>query len=56
MGGLGNQMFQVAAAYALAKYHNTDFKFDLSFLFKKNKKTEIFNARNYYLNFFYYKF
>jgi hypothetical protein len=56
MGGLGNQMFQVAAAYALAKYHNTDFKLDLSFLLKNNKTTEIFTARNYELNVFDYNF
>lgn len=31
MGGLGNQMFQYAAAKSLAKYHNTDLKLDISF-------------------------
>lgn len=28
-GGLGNQMFQYAAAYSLAKFHNVSFKLDI---------------------------
>jgi hypothetical protein len=32
MGGLGNQMFQYAAARRLAIHHNTELKLDLSFL------------------------
>lgn len=36
MGGLGNQMFQYAAAKRLAHFHNTDVKLDLSF-FEKSK-------------------
>lgn len=32
MGGLGNQMFQYAAARRLANHHNTELKVDLSFL------------------------
>ena len=32
MGGLGNQMFQYAAARRLAHFHNTEVKLDLSFL------------------------
>jgi hypothetical protein len=32
MGGLGNQMFQYAAARRLADHHNTELKLDLSFL------------------------
>lgn len=32
MGGLGNQMFQYAAARRLANHHNTELKLDLSFL------------------------
>ena len=55
-GGLGNQMFQVATAYALAKYYNTKFKLDLSFLKKHNISTETFTAREYELNIFNYKF
>lgn len=31
-GGPGNQMFQAATAYALAKHYYTNFKLDLSFL------------------------
>jgi hypothetical protein len=33
MGGLGNQMFQYAAALRLASRHNTTLKLDLSFLY-----------------------
>ena len=32
MGGLGNQMFQYAAARRLAHHHNTELKLDLTFL------------------------
>ena len=49
-GGLGNQMFQSAVAYALAKHYNTNFKLDLSFLQKNNTSTQTFTAREYELN------
>ena len=56
MGGLGNQMFQVATAYALATKYNTKFKLDLSFLNKNNISTESFTAREYELAVFNKKF
>ena len=37
MGGLGNQMFQYATAYALAKRNNTEVKIDVTLL-EQNKK------------------
>ena len=35
MGGIGNQMFQYAAAKRLALYHNTELKLDVSYLINK---------------------
>jgi len=35
-GGLGNQLFQYAAGYSLAKYHNTTVKVDIDELLVKN--------------------
>ena len=35
MGGLGNQMFQYAAAKTLAEHHRVPMKVDLSFLIVK---------------------
>lgn len=55
-GGLGNQMFQAATGIALAKYHNTKLKLDLSFLKKHNVTTDTFTARYYELDIFDYKF
>ncbi|RLD65891.1 MAG: hypothetical protein DRI95_07740 [Bacteroidetes bacterium] len=55
-GGHGNQMFQVATAFVLAKHYNTKFKLDLSFLQKNNVSTEIFTSRKYELDVFNYKF
>lgn len=55
-GGLGNQMFQAAAGYALAKFHNTYLVLDLSFLEKNKKSSDIFTARNYELDVFDYNF
>jgi len=48
-GGLGNQMFQYAIGWNLAKKNNTDLKFDLSFY---NKQQKGFLKRNYSLNYF----
>lgn len=45
-GGLGNQMFQYAAAKALATRHNVGIKADLSFL---NKKADGYTQRHYAL-------
>lgn len=50
-GGLGNQMFQYAAGYSLAKKISTDLILDLSFL-KTNPPIKNFTKRNYELHFF----
>ncbi len=50
MGGLGNQMFQYAAAKALACKHNVDIKVDLSFLNADPKGN--YTARKYELDIF----
>ena len=44
-GGLGNQMFQTAAGFALSKYFKTEFKIDLTFLNHNNTSTKNFTAR-----------
>jgi hypothetical protein len=41
MGGLGNQMFQYAAAKALSHYHKTPLKADLSFLEDSSNNSQI---------------
>jgi hypothetical protein len=41
MGGLGNQMFQYAAAKALSHYHNLPIKVDLSFLKDTSLKADV---------------
>lgn len=51
MGGLGNQMFQFAAAKALADFHNTSIKVDLSFLLDRSPK-ENFTFREFDLDIF----
>lgn len=51
MGGLGNQMFQYACAYALAKEKNTDLEIDLSFLLDRRPR-ENFVFRDYDLDIF----
>ncbi|MBW1792525.1 MAG: alpha-1,2-fucosyltransferase, partial [Deltaproteobacteria bacterium] len=40
MGGLGNQMFQYAAARRLASFHKTSLKLDLFFLQTDHKSYE----------------
>ena len=55
-GGLGNQLFQAATAFALAKHYHTKLKLDLSFLQKNNVSTETFTARGYELDVFNHKF
>jgi len=47
-GGLGNQMFQFATAYALAKKNNTNIGIDLSEI-NKNEGKENFMYRNFQL-------
>jgi hypothetical protein len=51
-GGIGNQLFQLAAGYALARNHQTELKLDLSFLTNNSQSTELFTARNYELSVF----
>ena len=51
MGGLGNQMFQYAAAKALAEHHRVPLKVDLSFLNDRSAK-ENFTFREYELSCF----
>jgi len=46
MGGLGNQMFQYAAARRLAHHHGVELKLDLSFL---EENTEVITRRKYEL-------
>lgn len=51
MGGLGNQMFQYAAARQLAEQHNTDVQLDLTSLLDRRSRTDhVF--RNYDLHIF----
>jgi hypothetical protein len=51
-GGLGNQMFQYAAAKSLAYRHNVPLFLDLSFLKKNNVSNLHFTARNFQLDTF----
>jgi hypothetical protein len=51
MGGLGNQMFQYAAARALAERHKTPLKLDLSFLLDRRPRPH-FTFRAYDLGVF----
>lgn len=52
IGGLGNQMFQYAAAYALASYHKTGLKLDNLFLLDTRKRYYRFEYRPYALDIF----
>jgi glycosyl transferase family 11 len=53
IGGLGNQMFQFAFAKYLAKKHNTQLKFDVTFLLDRSpKKNSNFVYRDYDLSIF----
>jgi hypothetical protein len=51
-GGLGNQMFQLAAGYALSKKFKFDLTIDLSFLESNISETNTFTPRKYELNIF----
>lgn len=55
MGGLGNQMFQAAAGFALADQYKVPLKLDTTFLEDRSIK-ENFTYRNYELNCFDYPF
>ncbi len=50
MGGLGNQMFQYALGYTLAKKNNVDLKVDLTLLMDRSKHHEIVTHRTLLLN------
>jgi len=52
MGGLGNQMFQYAAARALAIESGKDVVFDKYFLYEHNRSNETFTAREFELDIF----
>ena len=51
-GGLGNQLFQYAAGYAVAKKWQTDLKLDVLYLHNRSKRSEFFSYRNYALDYF----
>ncbi len=51
MGGLGNQMFQYAAARRLAAVHGTSIKLDLTFLLDRTPRAD-FTHRDYDLGIF----
>lgn len=51
-GGLGNQMFQFAAAFAKSKEFNSDLIIDLSFLESNVQETSTFTPRKYGLDIF----
>lgn len=47
-GGLGNQMFQYAMGYAIARDHNTNLKLDTTFFTKKNTSRQTFRTLDIY--------
>ena len=51
-GGLGNQMFQYAAARALSLHHQTDLKLDVSFLLDRSPRQKGFVYRDFDLSIF----
>jgi len=51
-GGIGNQMFQYAAAFALANKHNTKLKLDINYLLDKSKRYFRYTPRDYALDVF----
>jgi len=51
-GGLGNQMFQYAAGFALAKKHSTELKLDINYLLDKSKRYFRYTPRDYALDVF----
>lgn len=52
MGGLGNQMFQYAAATAIALRHQKKLFFDLQFLLDNQEETDVFTPRSFSLDIF----
>ena len=51
-GGIGNQMFQYAAAFALANKHQTPLKLDINYLLDKSKRYFRHTHREYALDVF----
>jgi hypothetical protein len=51
-GGMGNQMFQYAAAFALANRHQTQLKLDIHYLLDKSKRYFRHTYREYALDVF----
>lgn len=51
-GGIGNQMFQYAAAFALANRHKTELKLDIYYLLDKSKRYFRHTHREYALDVF----
>jgi len=51
-GGMGNQMFQYAAAFALANKHQTPLKLDINYLLDKSKRYFRHTHREYALDVF----
>ena len=51
-GGMGNQMFQYAAAFALANRHQAQFKLDINYLLDKSKRYFRHTFREYALDVF----
>lgn len=51
-GGLGNQMFQYAASFALAKQHGTQLKLDINYLLDKSKRYFRYTPRDYAMDVF----
>lgn len=51
-GGIGNQMFQYAAAFNLAQQHNTTLYLDIFYLLDKSKRRFRHTNRDYALNVF----
>jgi len=52
IGGNGNQMFQYAAGYYLAKMNNTELLLDINYLLDKSKRYFRHDDRNYALGMF----
>ena len=52
IGGLGNQMFEYATAYAMAKYYQTELKIDNLYFRDTSKRFHLFTYRPYALSLF----
>lgn len=52
IGGLGNQMFEYATAYSMAKYYQTELKIDNLYFKDTSKRLHLFTYRPYSLSLF----